>query len=225
MLLEPVGSRAGELIVNVFQAILNFKIRMQGYDSDYYDPFIVDIRNTSNNVLERVITLSFAEWNDQFKDSGWISDDDNAPEGFDVSGYAGQTIRIYFDQANLYDDLYETWTYIDEVSLLYSMYVDLTADGNGADVFGGLGTGLGAYSAKSGVAGDTLRYQLQVKNEGTVADTYQLSVNAPGGCTVLIDDGPAIQAFPYTTVNIPAGGALSYAVLVIPPPATTASII
>jgi uncharacterized repeat protein (TIGR01451 family) len=202
---------------NISRATLNFKIRMQGYDSDYYDPFIVDIRDTGGGVLERIITLSFSEWNDKFKDSGWISDDDQAPEGYDVSGYAGQTIRLYFDQANLYDALYETWTYIDDVSLLYWKFVDLIADGDGADVFGDPGTGAGGTADGSGVAGDTLRYTLEIENEGTDNDSYDVTATGPGGWTVLIDDGTGGQPLPYTTPSMAPGESRSVSVLVVVP--------
>jgi uncharacterized repeat protein (TIGR01451 family) len=207
---------------NISSATLNFKIRMQGYDSDYYDPFIVDIRNTGGGVLERIITLSFAEWNDKFKDSGWISDDDQAPEGHDVSGYAGQTVRLYFDQANLYDALYETWTYIDDVSLVYKKFVDLIAEGDGDDAFGDPGTGAGGYASKGVIAGDTLRYTLEIENEGIDNDAYQLTASAPGGWTVLVDDGSGPQAAPYTTPSMSPDQIRTVTVLVVVPAAASA---
>lgn len=207
---------------NVSLAALNFKIRMQGYDSGSFDPFIVEIRDTGNNLLERILTLTFTEWNDKFKDTGWISDDNQPPDGFDVSGYAGQTIRIYFDQANLNDNLYETWTYVDAVSLVFKKFVDLFADGNGDDVFGDPDTGLGALSTKSGMAGDTLRYELQVENEGAVGDQYQLTAAVPPGWTAQIDDGTSVHAFPYTTAAVAAGEVKDFTVVVVSPPTAPA---
>jgi uncharacterized repeat protein (TIGR01451 family) len=202
---------------NISRATLNFKIRMQGYDSEYYDPFIADIRDTGGGLLERIISFSFTEWNDRFKDSGWIHDDDQAPAGYDVSGYAGQAIRLYFDQANLYDALYETWTYVDDVSLVYWKFVDLIAGGNGGDVFGDPGTGAGGYAIESGVAGDTLRYALEIENEGADNDTYRLTASAPGGWTVLIDDGSGTQPLPYTTPPMTPGTTGLVTVLVVVP--------
>ncbi|MFH1754712.1 MAG: hypothetical protein ABIA59_03315, partial [Candidatus Latescibacterota bacterium] len=173
---------------NISNATLYFEIRQQGYDSDYYDPFIVDIRRTNNSIHERIITQSFSEWNHKFKDSGWISDDRSPPAGHDVSGYAGQTIRIYFEQSNLWDDLYETWTYVDDVSLVYKKFVDLIADGYGSDVFGVPGSGAGGISAKSGVAGDTLIYVVEVENEGLDPDAYDVNVNVPPGWNIWMED-------------------------------------
>jgi uncharacterized repeat protein (TIGR01451 family) len=206
---------------NISRATLNFKIRMQGYDSDYYDPFVAEIRNTSGGLLEQILSFAFTEWNNKFKDSGWMSDDDQAPEGHDVSGYAGQTIRLYFDQANLYDDLYETWTYVDDVSLVFWKFVDLIADGDGADVFGDPGTGAGGFSAKSGVAGDTLRYTLEIENEGLDNDDYRLTAIAPGGWTVLVEDGGGPQGLPYTTPTMAPGEIRTVTVLVVSPASAT----
>jgi len=202
---------------NVSRATLFFKLRMQGYDSAYYDPFVMQIRNTGGGVLETVITLSFTEWNYIFKDSGWLDDDDTLPVGRDVSGYAGQTIRLYFDQANQWDALYETWTFVDDVSLIYKKFVDLIVDGNGDDVFGAPGTGQGGLSANNGVAGDTLFYQLAVENEGLDADTYQLSATLPAGFTATIDDGTGPQSFPFVTPSMAPGEMRYYTVAVATP--------
>ncbi|NIM18791.1 MAG: DUF11 domain-containing protein [Candidatus Latescibacteria bacterium] len=206
---------------NISMATLYFKIRQQGYDSFEYDPFIVDIRGTDDTVFERVITQSFPESNHLFKDSGWLSDDENPPEGFDVSGYAGQTIRLYFEQSNQRDVLYATWTYIDDVSLIYKKFVDLIVDGEGQDVFGDPGTGLGGLSARSGIAGDTLVYVLEVENEGLDADSYLLSVSAPPGWVVWLENGGGPQVFPYTTGTISPSSTNVYTIYVLPPAGET----
>lgn len=205
------------LPAGVSSATLNFKWRMQGYDSDNYDPFTVDIRTTANAQLERVLFYAFSEWNDIYKDSGWLSDNNLAPVGHDVTAYAGQTIRLYFEQANLLDNLYETWTYVDDVSLIYKMWVDLAVDGNGDDVFGAINTGNGGASVKSGVAGDTLSYDVRVENEGTVADTYRLTSVGPVGWNALVDVGGVLQPFPYTMPALAAGASTTYRVVVISP--------
>ncbi len=205
---------------DVSSAMLFFRVRMQGYDSQFYDPFLADVRTTSGSVLDRVLLLSFTEYNYIFKDSGWLDDDDTLPVGYDMSAYAGQTVRIYFEQANLYDNLYETWTFVDDVSVVFRKYVDLSVDGNGNDQFGAVGTGDGGLSARSGVAGDTLQYNLTVENEGIDNDTYQLSANLPAGWTATIDG----SSFPFTTASFVAGQSRNYVVRVVTPAAAAAGI-
>ncbi len=206
----------------ISSATLNFKIRMQGYDSDYYDPFHADIRSTGNAVLSRMLDFAFSEWNDKYKDSGWLDDDNVAPVSRDVTSFAGQTIRVYFEQANLFDNLYETWTYVDDVSLIYKMWVDLAVDGNGDDVFGATGSGNGGQSTRSALAGDTLSYNLVVENEGNVADTYQLATSFPTGWSAWLKVGGTTQAFPFVTPTLAPGTSVTYTVKVRVPAATSA---
>ena len=207
----------------VSSAVLNFKVRMQGYDSDNYDPFIAELRNTSNATLKTILNYAFTEYNDIYKDSGWISDDNVLPVSADVSAYAGQTVRLYFDQANNIDNLYETWTYVDDVSLIYRMWVDLAADGNGNDVFGASGTGNGGQSSRSAVAGDTLTYSLTIENEGNVSDTYRLTSTLPGGWTGFLVVGNTTQNFPYTMPALAVGASRTYKVKVRAPVGTAAN--
>ena len=127
-------------------ATLSYQVRQQGYDTNPYDPFDAEIRDTSNNTLESVLSLMFTDPSYIFKDSGWISDNGVAPAGFDLSAYAGQTIRVYFQQANTNDHLWETWAYVDDVSVVFRKFVDLAVDGNGDDEFGAMGSGLGGLS-------------------------------------------------------------------------------
>ncbi|MFQ5510228.1 MAG: hypothetical protein ACE5EO_00110 [Candidatus Krumholzibacteriia bacterium] len=205
---------------NISSATLFFKVRQQGYDSTPYDPFVAQIRRTNNTVLQTVLAQTFPEYNDQFKDSGWISDDGAAPEGFDMMAYQGQTVRLYFEQANTIDDLFETWTFVDEVSLVYTKFVDLAVDGDGDDVFGATGSGAGGFGATSGLATDTLVYAIDVENEGQVPDTYQLSLAGPAGWNVWLEAGGVPQGLPYTTPVIPPGSVATYVVRAAPAPAT-----
>ncbi|MDH4038713.1 MAG: NEW3 domain-containing protein [Candidatus Krumholzibacteria bacterium] len=206
----------------VSRATLNFKIRMQGYDSDYYDPFHADIRSTGNTVLRRILNYAFSEWNDIYKDSGWLDDDNVLPVSHDVIAFAGQTVRVYFEQANLYDALYETWTYVDDVSLVYRMWVDLAVDGNGDDVFGALNSGNGGLSTRSALAGDTLSYALRIENEGTVTDTYRLTSTLPAGWTAWLVVGGTTQAFPYVMPALAPGASVTYTVKLRAPAGATA---
>ena len=214
---------------NISSATLFFAFRQQGYDGLNYDPFRMQIRNTSNAVLATVVEYSFAEANHLFKDSGWIDDDGAAPAGYAMTGYAGQTVRLYFYQENSFNNFYETWTYIDDVSLVYRRWVDLAVDGDGDDLFGGLGTGEGGCAARSAEAGLTLRYSLDIENEGPGADTYRLAAAPPPGWAVSIGYGGSTYSFPWITpvvaagskiraeivVNVPAGAAVGgYATIV-----------
>ena len=201
---------------NISRATFGFKYRLQGYDSVDNDPFIVEIRDTGGNPIENLVTAGFAESNEMFKDAGWVFDDGSPPEGYDVTAYSGQTIRLYFEQANL-DNWYETWAYIDDVSLVFKKFVDVFADGYGDDEFGDPGTGLGALSTRSGVAGDTIRYTFEVENEGLDNDVYQINASAPAGWTVVFDDGTGLLTPPFDTTVLTPGEIRSYTALVVTP--------
>ncbi len=203
---------------NFSQATLYFAFRQQGYDGSNRDPFRMQIRNTANAVLATVISYSFSEANNLFKDSGWLDDNAAAPVGYDMSAYAGQTVRLYFLQENSVNNSYETWSYVDNVSLVYRRWVDLAVDGDGDDLFGAAGTGSGGYSVRSGEAGDTIAYFLDVENEGPAADTYRLSATPPAGWSVSVRYGGATYAFPWTTPAVPAGSTISAEVVAIVPP-------
>lgn len=199
---------------NVSSAVLNFKIRMQGYDSDFYDPFYADIRSTGNGLLRRVLSYAFSEWNNIYKDSGWLDDDNVLPISHDVGAFAGQTVRLYFEQTNRLDALYETWTYVDDVSLVYRMWADLAVDGDGDDVFGGFGSGNGGESMRSALASEAIYYDLRLENESTVSDSYQLTATLPSGWTAELEVGGSLVPFPYTTPSLVQGQVETYRVRV-----------
>ncbi|MBN2071119.1 MAG: DUF11 domain-containing protein [Candidatus Krumholzibacteriota bacterium] len=194
---------------DISSAVLYFVFRQQGYDGVNYDPFTVTIRNTSNTVLATVVDFSFSEWDNQFKDSGWIEDDGVGPVGYDMSAWAGQTVRIYFRQINTYDNFYETWTFVDDVSLVVRHFADLAVDGDGDDLFAAIGSGGGGSSTRSGEEGETVSYLLDIENEGLDIDSYNLSVSPPAGWTVTIEYGGTTYPFPWTTPSIPAGSSIS----------------
>jgi uncharacterized repeat protein (TIGR01451 family) len=206
---------------NISRATLFFKFRQQGYDGLQYDPFHMQIRNTAGGVLATVITYAFSEWNDQFKDSGWLDDDNAAPVGYDLTSFAGGTVQLYFRQDNLYDDLYETWVFIDDVSVIYRKFVDLAVDGNGDDLFGNTGTGAGGSSAQSREPGQIATYRLDIENEGLDSDSYNLTVTPPAGWLVSLRYNGVTYSFPWTTPVIPAGSKISADVLVSVPAGQT----
>jgi len=209
---------------NISSATLYFKFRQQGFDGSGYDPFVVEIRDLSNNTLATVVNFSFNEWDNQFKDSGWIDDDGTGPVGYDMSSYAGMTVRLFFAQYNLWDNLYETWVYVDDVSLVYRKFVDLAVDGDGDDVFADPGTGDGGSSTKSCMSGDTLYYSLIVENEGMDADSYDLTISIPPGWSAVVRYNGTDYNFPWTTPQILPQEVIEAQVIVyVPQGASTAS--
>jgi len=212
------------LPAGVSSARIWFYSRVQALDRPPYDPFSVQLRDPGDNVLTTLFTFEHTERNAGFKDSGWMEDNEVPPDGIDVSAWAGQAVRVYFAQPNRQDNHFEQWVYIDEVSLIYRMWVDLAANGDGDDVFGAIGTGAGGTGGRSGVAGDTLFYTLDVENEGTVADSYALAATMPAGWEALIDDGSGLAAFPFTTPALAVGEVRTYAVAVVSPPAAVGGV-
>ena len=190
---------------DVSSARLFFRFRQQGYDGTGHDPFIVTIRSTANAVLATLASYSFTDGSSQFKDSGWIENGGSGPGGIDLSTWAGQTVRIHFSQENNVDNLLQTWTFVDDVSFIYTKFVDLAVDENGEDLFGDPGTGDGGFSEQSGEAGETVSYLADVGNEGPDVDSYTLSVSPPPGWTVVMIYGGTEYPFPWNTPAIDAG--------------------
>jgi uncharacterized repeat protein (TIGR01451 family) len=205
---------------NISSARLFFKVRQQGYDTSPFDPFTAQVRRTDNTVLQTLLSLTFSDPSYVFKDGGWVADDGTPPEGVDMAAYTGQTIRLYFEQANTNDNLWETWAYVDDVSLVYSKFVDLAVNGNGGDQFGAIGSGAGGVADLTALAADTVVFDLDVENEGSDTDSYRLTINSPPGWSVRIDGGGGPVGLPYTTRAMAPGEIDRYRVLVVSPAGT-----
>lgn len=202
----------------ISRATLYFMFRQQGYDGLGNDPFTVEVRDLADNTLATVVTFAFPERDFQFKDSGWIDDDGVGPAGYDMTPFAGQTVRLYFRQANGSDNTYETWVFVDDVSLVFQKYVDLIVDGEGNDLFGDPETGDGGTSVQSGEAGEEILYQLDIENEGPDDDSYLITASPPPGWTVVVRYGGTDYPLPWATPVVPAGSAINAEVLFTIPP-------
>ena len=69
-------------------------------------------------------------------------------------------------------------------------------DGDGDNVYGGAGTGLGGFSALTAAPGDTVTFTLLVQNEGG-GNVFDLEWNTPAGWSILLDG----QTSPVTGVS------------------------
>jgi len=123
----PEGSAWGYQIVEVPKTgtpMLNFWYRIFTYDvmwSDshqcYYDYFDVYIQDIGGQTLEHILRDGYTdEWKeDTLQDLGWRR------FRYDLSAYAGQTIRIYFANFNTPgatgDPGLNTYTYLDDVAI------------------------------------------------------------------------------------------------------------
>lgn len=203
---------------NISRATLFFRYRQQGYDGLNYDPFEMSIRSTSGALLATVADFSFSEWNNQFKDSGWIEDDGDGTPGYDMTVFAGRTVRLDFRQHNTWDNLYETWVFVDDVSMVFYRFVDLAVDGDGDDIFGDPGTGAGGTGVCSGEVGETVSYHIDIENEGLDVDSYTISVSPPAGWTASIRYGGVDYPLPWVTPDIPPGSSTGAEVLLGIPP-------
>ncbi len=111
-----------------------------------------------------------------FKDSGWLDDDNAFPSAIDMTGFAGQHGPGLLRAGQHHRHFYETWAFVDDVSLVYKKFVDLAVDGNGNDVFGNdRHRARRVVRRRSTLPGDTLVFDLDVENEGLDADSYTLS--------------------------------------------------
>jgi hypothetical protein len=98
-------------------------------------------------------------------------------------------------------------------------------DGNGGNVFGAAGSGLGGQSSRNVTAGVATSYSLTVQNDEAVADTFTLTWNTPAGWTVVVNDGTTDQISGFTTASIPAGAVAIYTLVVTPTATGTQNII
>ncbi|MCK4548790.1 MAG: hypothetical protein KAU49_01425, partial [Candidatus Krumholzibacteria bacterium] len=192
----------------VSSAVFVFRYRQQGFDGTGNDPFVVTVRDLSDNILATIVDVSFSDMSSRFKDSGWVD------VNYDLSTFAGQTVRLDFRQYNMADNRFETWVFVDDVSAFYSMNVDLAVDGDGDDLFGAPGTGSGGISVSSGVAGETVTYLLDIENEGLDIDSYTISASLPAGWTVVIRYGGTDYSAPWTTPAVAPGSTITAEVLV-----------
>ncbi|MCK4351063.1 MAG: choice-of-anchor J domain-containing protein, partial [Candidatus Krumholzibacteria bacterium] len=184
--------------IDISSATLSFQFRHMGYDGEGRDPFNVEIRDLGGGTLATVLTHTFPERTGVFKESGWFS------FSYDMSAYAGQTVRIYFEQLNDIDNNYETWVYVDDVSLEAAGWVDLIVDSDGDDLFGAPGSGAGGASAQSTEVDRSLSYFVDIENEGQVDDSYDLSLTLPAGWTAVARYGGTDYPFPWTTPIVTA---------------------
>ena len=214
---EPQQHRYGFMYYDVTipsgvsSAVLSFAYRQQGYDGVGRDPFNVEIRDTNDNPLETVLSFAFPERTGVFKDSGWLQ------ASHDMSGYAGQTVRIYFQQINSVDNWYETWVFVDDVSVETAGWVDLIVDGDGDDLFGAPGTGAGGTSLQSTEAGTSLSYIIEIENEGPADDSFTLSSEPPGDWPLVLRYGGTDYTLPWTTPVVPSGSTITVEVILTVP--------
>jgi len=215
---EPQRHRYGFMYYDVTippgvsSAILRFTYRQQGYDGGGRDPFNVEIRDTGGNTLATVLSFAFPERTGVFKDSGWLQ------ASYDMAAYAGQTVRIYFEQVNSVDNRYETWIFVDDVSLQTAGWVDLIVDGDGNDLFGAPGTGSGGISLQSTEADMSVSYILEIENEGLAGDSFVLSGAPPAGWSLVLRYGGTDYTLPWTTPVVPAGSTIAAEVILTVPP-------
>lgn len=196
----------------ISSAMLTFTFRQQGYDGVGRDPFNVEIRDTGGNTLAPVLTFAFPERTGIFKDSGWLQ------ASYDMAAFAGQTVRLYFEQINSGDNSWETWVFVDDVSLEAQGWVDLVVDGDGDDIFGAPGTGAGGTSLQSTEAGMSLGYILEIENEGPSGDSFVLSGAPPAGWSLVLRYGGTDYSLPWTTPAIPSGSTITAEVIITVPP-------
>ncbi len=110
-------------------ATLSFCRRMVSYDYSPYDRFRAQIRSTSNSILETLLEETAPSGGSGWKERPWKC------FSYDLSAYAGQTIRIYFEAGNTADNLFGTYAYVDDVKLLSWLPATLgDPEGFGVDV-------------------------------------------------------------------------------------------
>ncbi len=91
---------------------LTFWFRVESWDSSYFDYLVVTIRDLAGNTLDTILVYNpnVGYSYGTFADSGWWIATD-----YDLTPYAGQTIRVNFTVHTYSDDWYKTWAYIDNL--------------------------------------------------------------------------------------------------------------
>ncbi len=90
-------------------AVLSFWRRIVTYDYSPYDTFDVQVRDSSGHVLKTLLHETAPCCGVKWKERPWKQ------FTYDLSEFAGQTVRIYFRAGNTYDGLYGTYVYVDDV--------------------------------------------------------------------------------------------------------------
>jgi len=88
---------------------LSFNYRFYSYDYCNYDFFTMHIRDENGNVL--VTPVNRCLGGNGLEDTGWTE------VKYNLTQYAGQKIQMYFEVSNRYDTAYNSWAYIDDVSV------------------------------------------------------------------------------------------------------------
>jgi uncharacterized repeat protein (TIGR01451 family) len=103
------------------------------------------------------------------------------------------------------------------VSVAAPPRADLVIDGNGAGVFGLVGTGEGGASVRGADAGAFYTAALEVRNAGSFPDSFYVEWEVPPGwpaSSIVINDGVTDHSASFWTQVIPAAGQLNCTVKV-----------
>ncbi len=97
--------------VPVCKPKLEFWYRFKGSDSCPYDHAYVNLQDfTTGNTIEIFDYCFSGHW-------GWSRDTGWRKVTIDLTPYAGHSVRLYVGTKNLYDDLYKSWTFYDEIQI------------------------------------------------------------------------------------------------------------
>ncbi len=89
---------------------------------------------------------------------------------------------------------------------LLAQRVDLIIDGNGDNVYGGMGSGAGGSSTQIGSPGSSVQFTIELQNEDNNPDTFLFTWNTPAGWTVTLDG----HTSPWLTPQIGGNGTATY---------------
>ncbi|RSN75119.1 choice-of-anchor X domain-containing protein, partial [Candidatus Methanodesulfokora washburnensis] len=189
-----------EFTVPADGGMLYFWYRVESWGSANYDYFRAELRNTAGDTLATIVNnynpnLGYNYGN--FSDSGWRS------VSFDLSSYAGQTVRAYFLVHTYWDPYYKTWAYIDNLTWapvnLTSSLVSSMVEGFGLNVTSPKGTlSYGPVRVEAKVDAKPSRVIARIYNPlGALVTTAQLYDDGTNGDTVP-NDGIYTNANAYT---------------------------